>query len=226
MYLLFLREVMRIKPFQIVGGRTGGVDADDEGLDRAAPSPERLIDDVPLPRGRTATCEGGVVLGLIMLPDDPKTRPRRALLLMTLGVRIALQSPATSLQSHKAFRARCVSNDTEYAVFVLVLSISLVLLVCKLIFSGALKLSFKSVRGFLRDVRVKHTEVSHTFFLLFLRYSSLHYGSDLQRSAPAGRRRFGVSSRLSSRARLHRDLVPPGGFFRCTIHFPVRFYSR
>ena len=62
---------------------------------------------------------------------------------MTLGVRIALQSPATSLQSHKAFRARCVSNDTEYAVFVLVLSISLVLLVCKLIFSGALKLSFK-----------------------------------------------------------------------------------
>lgn len=57
-----------------------------------------------------------------------------------------------------------LSNDTEYAVYALVFAICLVLLVCKLISSGALKIGFISCRVFLRDDRVKPVEAGHIFF--------------------------------------------------------------
>lgn len=55
------------------------------------------------------------------------------------------------------------SNDTEFAVYALLLTICLVLLLCKLISSGALKWSLVSWRVFLRDERVRPIEMGHTF---------------------------------------------------------------
>jgi hypothetical protein len=55
------------------------------------------------------------------------------------------------------------SNDTEFKVYALLFAICLVLLLCKLISSGALKFGFVSWRVFLRDERVCPVEVGHTF---------------------------------------------------------------
>jgi heme O synthase-like polyprenyltransferase len=56
-----------------------------------------------------------------------------------------------------------LSNDTEYAIFAFVLTLCLLLLVCKLIASAALKIGFISCRAFLRDDRAKPVEARHTF---------------------------------------------------------------
>jgi hypothetical protein len=56
-----------------------------------------------------------------------------------------------------------LSNDTEYAIYALVFAICLVLLICKLISSGALKFVFASWRIFLQDERARPVEVDHTF---------------------------------------------------------------
>jgi hypothetical protein len=55
------------------------------------------------------------------------------------------------------------SNDTEYAVYAFLLAICLVLLLCKLISSGALRFAFVSWRVFLRDERVRPVEAEHAF---------------------------------------------------------------
>lgn len=55
------------------------------------------------------------------------------------------------------------SNDTEFAVYALLFAICLVLLLCKLISSGALKFGFFSWRVFLRDTRTGPIEAAHTF---------------------------------------------------------------
>jgi hypothetical protein len=55
------------------------------------------------------------------------------------------------------------SNDTKFKVYALLFAICLVLLLCKLISSGALKFCFVSWRVFLRDVRVRPVETSYTF---------------------------------------------------------------
>ena len=88
-----------------------------------------------------------------------------------------------------------LSNDTEYAVYALVFAICLVLLVCKLISSGALKLGFVSWRVFLHDERLDLSKPATPASLPSLRYSSFRYESDLQRNAPASTYRFGMSSR-------------------------------
>ena len=59
-----------------------------------------------------------------------------------------------------------LSNDTEYAVFGLVLTICLVLLVCKLISSGALLLGFISARVLLRDSRKNPDDTGHNSILV------------------------------------------------------------
>jgi hypothetical protein len=56
-----------------------------------------------------------------------------------------------------------LSNDTEYGVYGFLFAICLVLLLCKLIASGALKLGFVSWRVFLRDERARPIESNHTF---------------------------------------------------------------
>ena len=56
-----------------------------------------------------------------------------------------------------------LSNDTEFAVYSLLFAICLVLLLCKLISSGALKFGFVSWRVFLRDDRVRPIESDPTF---------------------------------------------------------------
>jgi hypothetical protein len=56
-----------------------------------------------------------------------------------------------------------LSNDTEYAIYALVFAICLVLLVCKLISSGALNFGFISWRVFLRDERARLVETDHIF---------------------------------------------------------------
>lgn len=86
---------------------------------------------------------------------------KRVLQFATVMMLIAAFIPI--LEFFDQWDAPGLSNDTEYAVFAFVLSICLVLLVCKLISSGALKLGFRSVRAFLPDARVKHTEGEHTF---------------------------------------------------------------
>lgn len=55
------------------------------------------------------------------------------------------------------------SNDTEFKVYAFLFAICLVLLLCKLISSGALRLGFVSWRVFLRDERVRPVEAGHTF---------------------------------------------------------------
>jgi hypothetical protein len=55
-----------------------------------------------------------------------------------------------------------LSNDTEFAVYALLFAICLVLLLCKLISSGALKFAFISCRMFLRDERVRAVQAGHT----------------------------------------------------------------
>lgn len=56
-----------------------------------------------------------------------------------------------------------LSNDTEYAVFAFILTLCLLLLVCKLIASAALKIGFISCRVFLLDDTAKPVEVGHAF---------------------------------------------------------------
>ena len=56
-----------------------------------------------------------------------------------------------------------LSNDTEYGIYALVFTICLVLLVCKLISSGALKFGVISCRVFLRNDRAKPVEPGPTF---------------------------------------------------------------
>lgn len=56
-----------------------------------------------------------------------------------------------------------LSNDTEFKVYALLFAICLVLLLCKLISSGALKFAFVSWRVFLSDEQVRPVEVGHTF---------------------------------------------------------------
>lgn len=55
------------------------------------------------------------------------------------------------------------SNDTEFGVFAFVAIISLVLVVGKLIASGALRFSFSSIRLFLPADRTTSVEAGHTF---------------------------------------------------------------
>jgi hypothetical protein len=56
-----------------------------------------------------------------------------------------------------------LSNDTEFRVYAFLFAICLVLLLCKLISSGALKFGLISWRVFLRDKRVRPIEVGETF---------------------------------------------------------------
>lgn len=66
-----------------------------------------------------------------------------------------------------------LSNDTEYAVFAFILAISLVLLLCKLIASGALEFSFIFRQIFLRDGRVKPVGSGHKFLFVVPPLSTL-----------------------------------------------------
>lgn len=59
-----------------------------------------------------------------------------------------------------------LSNDTEYAVYAFILAICLVLLLSKLISSGALKLGFISCRIFLRDDRMKPIKAGSDFLFV------------------------------------------------------------
>lgn len=56
-----------------------------------------------------------------------------------------------------------LSNDTEYGVFALIVILCLVLLVGKLIASGALRFIFTSIRPLLRHDRTRSIEAGHTF---------------------------------------------------------------
>jgi hypothetical protein len=56
-----------------------------------------------------------------------------------------------------------LSNDTEFKVYAFLFAICFVLLLCKLISSGALNFTFVSWRVFLRDERVSPIEAGHTF---------------------------------------------------------------
>ena len=58
---------------------------------------------------------------------------------------------------------RRISNDTEYAIYALAFAICLVLLVCKLISSGALKFGFISCQVLLLNDRAKPVEARHAF---------------------------------------------------------------
>lgn len=55
------------------------------------------------------------------------------------------------------------SNDTEFKVYAFLFAICFVLLLCKLISSGALKFDFVSWRVFLREEKVAPVETGHTF---------------------------------------------------------------
>lgn len=55
------------------------------------------------------------------------------------------------------------SNDTEFTVYALLFALCLVLLLCKLISSGALRVFFVVWRAFLRNTRVSPVEAGHTF---------------------------------------------------------------
>jgi len=57
-------------------------------------------------------------------------------------------------------------NDTEYKVYAFLLAICLVLLLCRLISSGALKFGFVSWRALLRDERARPVEAGHTFIFV------------------------------------------------------------
>jgi hypothetical protein len=87
------------------------------------------------------------------------------------------------------------SNDTEFRVYALLFAICLVLLLCKLISSGALKFNFVSWPIFLRDERVRPLQAVTLSSLPSLRCLFFRYKSDLQRNAPAWTHCFGVSSR-------------------------------
>jgi hypothetical protein len=54
-----------------------------------------------------------------------------------------------------------LSNDTEFKVYAILFAICLVLLLCELISSGALKFAFVSWRVFLCDERVRPVEAEH-----------------------------------------------------------------
>lgn len=55
------------------------------------------------------------------------------------------------------------SNDTEFRVYALLFAICLVILLCRLISSGALKFSFVILRAFLRDEPMRPVEAGYTF---------------------------------------------------------------
>ena len=55
------------------------------------------------------------------------------------------------------------SNDTEFRVYALLFAICLVILLFKLISSGALKFHFVSGRVFLCDERIRPVEAGYTF---------------------------------------------------------------
>lgn len=59
-----------------------------------------------------------------------------------------------------------LSNDTEYAVYAFILAICLVLLLCELISSGALRVGCIFCRVFLPDNRVKFIAAGHTFLFV------------------------------------------------------------
>lgn len=56
-----------------------------------------------------------------------------------------------------------LSNDTEYAVYAFLFLICLVLVLCKLISSAALRLGFVSLRILVPDQSAKPVETDHTF---------------------------------------------------------------
>jgi hypothetical protein len=56
-----------------------------------------------------------------------------------------------------------LSNDTEFRVYALLFAICLVVLLCKLISSCALKFGFVSWRVFLCEEQAKPVEAEHTF---------------------------------------------------------------
>lgn len=56
-----------------------------------------------------------------------------------------------------------LSNDSEFKVYALLFAICLVLLLCKLISSGALAFHFVSSRISLRDQKARPVEAGHTF---------------------------------------------------------------
>lgn len=55
------------------------------------------------------------------------------------------------------------SNDTEFKVYAFLFAICLVVILCKLISSSALKLNFLSSRAFLHDARIRPVEAARTF---------------------------------------------------------------
>ena len=56
-----------------------------------------------------------------------------------------------------------LSNDTEFAIYALLFTICLVLLLCKLISSGALQFCFVYCRIFVQDGKPRLVEGDHTF---------------------------------------------------------------
>lgn len=56
-----------------------------------------------------------------------------------------------------------LANDTEFKVYALLFALCLVVLLCKLISSGALRFDFISWRVFLCDTRIRPVEAGHTF---------------------------------------------------------------
>lgn len=56
-----------------------------------------------------------------------------------------------------------LANDTEFKVYALLFALCLVVLLCKLISSGALRFDFISWRVFLCDTRIRPVKVGHTF---------------------------------------------------------------
>ena len=96
--------------------------------------------------------------------------------LLQIGtVMMLLASLAPLLELFDRWDRPGLSNDTEYAVFAIVLIICLVLLVCKLITADALKLGFASVGVFLLSLIERTADagssirVSPQLFLVALR---------------------------------------------------------
>jgi hypothetical protein len=56
-----------------------------------------------------------------------------------------------------------LANDTEFKVYALLFALCLVVLLCKLISSGALRFDFISRRVFLCGTRIQPVEAGHTF---------------------------------------------------------------
>lgn len=67
------------------------------------------------------------------------------------------------LEMFDSWDASGLSNDTEFAVYAVLLAVCLVLLLCKLISSGALRFGFVSWQVLPADKRVTPGEPGHTF---------------------------------------------------------------